>query len=622
MKNILEQFYSNVDNEDTVMSILEKCTYAYYNEEALIDDQAFDEMYDKAKLRYPDNVYFKSVGSSPYGKKIMHKYPMISMQKSKTIEDVEKWLNKISDKKLKLIIEPKIDGISACIVYKKGKLDYIATRGNGLIGQNISHIADYIDDIPKTLKTDSEDWFEVRGELYLPKNTELPNPDNKPLRNLCAGIVNRKSDLDDLRFIRFIAYQLRTDPEIVKNEIEVTDILDQAMPHIVEYNIVDNIKEIEKFYNNYLENIRNKWMYETDGLIITVNDYSERKVINSRWVIDHHNHFDMALKPPSVSKTTTLLGIKWYVKKSGNVVPVGILSPINIGGSIIQNVTLNNYENVERLKLHKNDEVLISKANDVIPFFEKNLTVNESTSPDLIPDKCPSCKTDLSKISVHIVCENPNCTEVRIQRIVRWTRDLDGISEAIIRSLWDNNLIRNIANLYNLKTSDIECLDGFGEKSAAAIISILDKSRDITIVDLLSKLNIHLVGRRAIKKLGIKSIKEFLDFNDSSYKIGQNILEWKSIKDNISLLNDIEKALNIKEPVSTETKGKVCITGSGPKGRKELISDLETMGYEFSSGVTKETDILLCNDINGTSSKLKKARQLGIKLISYDEFFK
>jgi DNA ligase (NAD+) len=594
---------------------------AYYNGQALVDDEVFDSLEDKLKAIDPDNDYFKIVGAPIRGDKVKHLYPMLSQNKAKTIEDVEDWLKKILDKETILVVESKIDGLSIGIVYEKGVIKYIATRGDGVEGRIITHIADYID-IPKTIE--SKERIEVRGELVIYKDAKIPNPENKPLRNIASGLVNRKdSGLEDLKYLNFVAYQLLgTD---IRFESSKLLQLEKIGFNVVKFYDCNSIKQIQECYKDYVKINRNKWPYMTDGLVIIVNDNSLHEEINSKYVVSHHNHYSIALKPIAEGKKTELLGITWNVSKSGNVIPVAKVKPIEIGGSIIQNVTLNNFKNVMKLKLHEGDEVIIEKANEVIPFFKQNLIHHVATDNELIPNFCTSCSNVLIEKGVHLYCDNPQCPEKIIQLITSWCVEckMDQIAEATIRALWDASEIRCIRDLYLLKENNLQSIPGIGKKKIKNLLEQIEKSKNMTIVEFIARLSIEHVGEKGVVKLGIKTIDDFWNFNDDTRVIGKNIIEYrnsnkKSIEDLMKVLN----VTNIETRSEKMSKGVVCMTGKGMLTRNELIKLIEEKGYEFVDSVTKNTNILICEDVNGTSSKLIKAKKNGIKLVSYEEFFK
>ncbi|MBN1499892.1 MAG: hypothetical protein JW982_07050 [Spirochaetes bacterium] len=601
---------------------------AYYNSDTpSISDTEFDELEDRLRELDSDNEYFKTVGiSADDVVKIEHVRPMLSMQKAKTVPEILKWIRKIDPGfKYKYCIEPKIDGLSAACMYRNGKLEYVATRGDGLKGQDISHVAEYITDIPAVISFSSGE-VEVRGELYLPKDT-LYDTGGRPLRNNCVGLINRKENREDLRHVRFASYQITGDADI-ETESEKVEVLKKNGFNSIEIFLPHTLEDFQKYFDLYLESKRKQWLYETDGLIITVDECRNFEDIDSRWVVDHHHHYAIALKPPVESYETSLKGIFWQVSRQGNIIPVANFEPVYIGGARIERATLNNYDNVLKLDLHEGDILLIERANDVIPYIRENIS-SKSREPEnsgnrFILEKCPSCGGTLFENGVHLQCRNENCNEIKIQKILYWVKEsgMETVAEATVRTLFEKGKIASISDLYRLEKKDFEGIEGFGEKKTVKILSEIESSRNTSALDVLSRLGIPLVQKKALKKLGINSIEQFMNFNDSSYVIGRNIIEWKNDRSNIDLLDSLLAFLRISDDSITASKGLVGMTGKGPKGRNELIAEIENLGYEFTGTITKDTGILLCEDVNSGSAKLKKAEKIGVKIMSYDDFFK
>ncbi|MDC7223443.1 MAG: hypothetical protein PQJ60_06845 [Spirochaetales bacterium] len=607
---------------------LEEARLAYYNEGTpLMSDSAFDELEDLLRSLDPGNGYFSTVGSAgeETGGKIVHSIPMLSMGKAKKAADVHKWMDRLDlGEDLVYCLQPKIDGLSATCRYREGKLIYTASRGDGAVGQDISHIAAFMEDIPETIDFTRGD-VEIRGELYLPKDTSYDTK-GKPLRNNCVGLINRKEDREDLKHVRFVCYQIVSDdPELIPpRESEKIALLAREGFHTVEYSRV-TYTDVEGVYESYLEKDRDRWLYETDGLIIAVDDNSLHEEIDGRWVVDHHHHYAIALKPPAAGKETTLLGVEWQISRQGNLIPVANFEAIELGGANLERASLHNAQFVRDLLLAKGDRLIIERANDVIPYVRANLS-NEKRSAEshihiLIPQRCPVCDSPLEDRGVHIHCTNRDCPERRIQSILYWVRqsDMEQIAEGTIRQLYREERVRSIRDLYTLKEEDFVDLEGFGEKKISNFLNQAAKKKHMTALELIGKLGIPLVQQKALKKLGIATLEDFRKFDDDTYIIGQNIIAWREDRENGEFLEELLQVIEIEEG-QTASLGEICMTGKGPLGRKELIARAEQKGYAVGSSVTKATVLLVCDDPEGTSSKLQKARKNGIPLVSYEEF--
>jgi len=608
-----------------IVKLLKEAKDAYYNSDTpIMSDSEFDELEEKLRSIDPKNEYFCIIGTEPSSNdKIKHKIPMLSMGKAKTVNDIASWIKRLELKKNeKFIIEPKIDGLSATCCYKNGKLSYIATRGDGEYGQDISHIAEYVKDIPKSINFTKEE-IEVRGELYLPRNTEF-DTGGRPLRNNCVGLINRKDNRGDLKYVRLAVYQI-TSLESKIYESERIDLLRENGFNAVEYSLAVSIDEIEKFYNLYMDKYRGEWEYETDGLIISIDDRRLFEEIDGRWVLDRHHHYAIALKPPAEFRETILNDVIWQVSRQGNLIPVALFEPVKIGGANLSRATLNNFENVNRLKIERGDTLVVLRANDVIPFIYENKSshTREVFSGELIAKECPSCGSLPVQAGVHLKCTNPECKEQIIQRIIYWVKNcnIENVAEGSIRKLFDLGKIKSIKDIYNLTEEDFFGIEGFAEKKIKNFIKEVKDSRKMTGVEFMSRLGIPLVQKKSLIKMGINTVQEFLDFKDETYVIGRNIIEWRRDDSNRRLIEELVDVLELTDSVTKDSKGKICMTGKGPGNRKDLIDIIESMGYEYSPNVTKDLTILICDDVNGNSSKLTNAKKSGTKLMSYEEFF-
>ncbi|MDA3958924.1 BRCT domain-containing protein [Oceanispirochaeta sp.] len=614
--------------EQELVKLLKEAKEAYYNtDDPILTDAEFDSLEETLRAVNPDNLYFSTVGyQADNSGKITHAEPMLSMGKAKTPQEVFKWMDKLGlPEATKWTIQPKIDGLSASCFYSGGKLQYVATRGDGRIGQDVTTIANFIKDIPGFIDEADHD-IEIRGELYLPKNTDY-DTGGRPLRNNCVGLINRKENRDDLKYVRFVCYQTaRWNPS--ESEAGIIDWLTDMGFHTIEYFSVQSRDDVELLYRTYLDSYREKWLYETDGLIMAVDDNRQHSVIDSRWVVDHHHHYALAIKPPSASKITRLTGVDWQVSRQGALVPVALFEPIQLGGATLVRASLHNNAFVESMALQLGDELRIERANDVIPYVKENLSSatreGELFFSTLAPEKCPACSSPVVEEGVHLKCSNPDCPERRFQTILYWVKEsgMDQVAEGTIRVLFDKKIINNVSDMYRIQSADLEDLEGFGDKKTNNFLTQLEKVRTMQAPALISKLGIPLVQQKALRKLGINSMKDFEDFNDDTFVTGQKIIAWKKNEDNQRFLKDLLEVVHVEDAVVNETKGQVCMTGKGPLGRKEIQKIIEEKGYEFSSSVTNSTSILLCEDAGGSSSKLQKARKNGIRLLSYEDFLK
>ena len=631
-----------MSNIEQIKTKLIQAKEAYYNSDSpIMSDTEFDKLEEQLKMLDPSNDYFSLIGITPYqGRKIKHEIPMLSQMKAKTVNDVFEWQRKnLKDDSIKrFLIEPKIDGLSCAIVYEYGNLKYISTRGDGIDGQNVTHIKDYINTgdklLPQEIKFFSEHKrIEIRGELVILKDNKFFNSvEHKNRRNLVAGLINRKTELEDLKNVSFIAYQLfgLTGLEYEGDKLHILNSFFYTPDSFLFTEGLEN-GWLDKFFDKYVSFYRNDWNFETDGLVIVVDELKRHEEINQNYVIDHHNYFSIALKPSAETAQTTLKEVVWQMSRQGALIPVAIFEPIDLVGATITKASLYNWDQFYKFNFNPGDQIIVSRRNDVIPAIEQNLTKNNCPSPEFLPKKCPFCGSKVEKVGVHLKCTNPiTCTEQQIQKVIYWIKqcEFEEVSEKTIRTLFENGIIYNINDLYFLPNKPelvetMKGLIGFGEKTVKNLLYQIEQSKNMTIIQFIGRLGIPLVQEKSVKNLEIKSYNEFLNFKDTSYIMGQNLINFR--KENMDFISELYNALKVSDiKEETQNKIKVCMTGSDPfkLGRKALIEKIEQKGYEFSETVTKEVKILICEDVNGNSGKLQKARKDGVTLMSYEEFFK
>ena len=675
----------NKNAEELVRQLQEARSYYYQNGESFLSDAEFDELEEALRAIQPAHPYFSTVGiqAEDVGEgKATHSVPMLSMGKAKTLDEAEKWLTRLNlPSSARIVIQPKIDGLSAALHYEKGTLIRVLTRGDGHVGQDISHIAPFMDDIPQTIRF-TQSPVEIRGELHLPKDTQYETG-GKPLRNNCVGLINRKEDRSSLHHVRFLAYQvvwpasghhssgataaseadLAHEPRLASEDGKISvlkkngfytfdnwlspSVVDEENPKTeaqgelffggtdaIDHPPVSSsqpslISWIGEVYQEYLESKRKAWNFETDGLILLVDDNRLHDSIDERWVVDHHHHYALAFKPPAEAKETRLNSVVWQVSRQGNLTPVAQFDPIHLGGATLERASLHNATNVDRLKLAAGDTILVERANDVIPYVRENPTgvLREEGFRDeaIWPEHCPSCASLPEERGVHISCPNPQCRDRVLQGVLYWVRqaEVDQVALKTLEALYDAGKLRSIPDLYALTPADFDGLEGFGEKKIGNFLDQVARSRVTTASKLISRLGIPLVQSKALSKLGIRSLEDFLQFDDASYVIGKNIIEWKNEEGNLSFLEALVQALEIQEEMTPEERrGVICLTGKAPLPRKALVAALEQRGWTVAGAVTKDTILVLCDDVEGSSTKLKKARAANIPIRTYVEVLK
>ena len=608
--------------EKQIIDKLSKASFNYYNGlECTLTDTAFDTLYDELLATYPNSQYLKVVGASAIGKKIKHKNSMISMGKTKDFEGFYKWANKVTqatNSSFRYTCTFKLDGLSGKATYVNGIISKLCTRGDGNIGQDISYLIPYLN-IVKTL-VDVPDYFEVDGEIILPKDNGVYTT---KLRSMAAGIVNRESDLSEAHLLHFVAFNEL--PDTIQYTVTATYTHLETLGFTTTgATSADSPREVEQFFISYEETLREALNYETDGIVIWVDDKQYHYAIDQTWVVSHHHHYNIAWKPESEELETTLEEIQWNLSSQGRMIPKAIFTKIVLGGANHDKATLNNMRNVINLALIPGNRIVVSKRNDIIPCVEENLDKDEYLPID-IPMVCPSCGTVLDVGEVDLTCPNKEyCPGQHLKRIVKFVKELqpDGIGEGIVTSLYHAKVIASIPDLLSITRDNLVGLAGFKKAKIDNVLAAIDTMKHISFVDLINALTIHLVGKKALAKLNITTLGEFMTLEDNGSAISKSIIDWRSKSHNEELLSTLTSIIDIQDHVSLESQGIVVLTGKAHKGRKDLEQELHVMGYVMGKSVTKETMFVVTDDVNGSSSKLVKARKNGVDITTYEEFFK
>ena len=346
----------------------------YYAGQAEITDERFDQLEEKLRRLDPNNPYFLQVGAPVLGPgKILHKVPMKSLKKVKNVEKLSDWLDKRMGSNIDVVIEGKIDGVSLSIKYENQRLASASTRGDGLIGRDVTKIAKNIQDIPQTIPI--RESVEIRGETYLPISTSFrSDKENKSLRNMAAGIVNRKEGTEDARYLKFVAYDCLG--LNFPNEEDKLEYISSFMPNVIQYDKANNVEEVASVWEEYNKTKRKNIDFEIDGLVIKIND----SAIQHKWIGKNPHHPDniTAWKFPIEQKQTILRQVIWTLGEKGKQTPVAIFDPVIIQGRTISKATLHNIKRVQELQLHIGDIISIGLGGDVIPIVVSNITMNIS----------------------------------------------------------------------------------------------------------------------------------------------------------------------------------------------------------------------------------------------------
>jgi len=662
---------------------IKKHNHEYYiNDAPTISDAEYDQLFQtllKLEELFPQ---FKSDDSptSTIGSKILdkfskheHKIPMLSLGNSFSYEDVAEFIERIKrflsiSHFPSIFCEPKIDGVSFSVTYEHGNLTIGSTRGDGYIGENITQNIKTIAHLPHYIKNAPE-FLEVRGEIYIEKqdfellnskqmiegNNKFANP-----RNSAAGSLRQlDTKITASRPLKYFVYAIgySTDQFADNQEQLLAGLSQMGFQTNPLFSLSHSLEEILEFYNK-LQLLRESLAYEIDGVVYKVNDFDFQKRLG---FIARSPRFAIAHKFPAIIGQTKLKGITIQVGRTGTLTPVAELEPINIGGVSVSRATLHNFHEIERLDIRVGDTVLLHRAGDVIPKITGiNLTKRSESLVNFIPpEKCPSCgsKLHIDPIEVILRCDNGlNCPKQLSESIKHFVSknaiDIDGMGTRQVDFFLEKGLIKNPADIFRLRElndssfTKLENMPGWGAKSTQNLFDNIEKSKQVTLTKFIYALGIRHIGESNAKILA----KEFLSarrFFDSMLKLAQGDREIFDLLDNLEGIGNkilidithffecqqnvttINKLLNILDITdfkesshSTTLSGQIIVfTGSLTNiSRSEIKAQAEKMGAKVSSSVSSSTNLVVAGDKSG--SKLKRAIELGIKIISEDEWTK
>lgn len=634
--------------------------YLYYVEEnPSLSDFEYDEMFRELKKLEEENPLLitpdsptQRVGSvstkfEPY----KHKYRLYSLDNSNNYDELIKWYERVTKEVgdgVELVCELKIDGLAISLTYEKGFFTTGVTRGDGIVGENITNNLKTIKAIP--LKLNIQEHIEVRGEIYMPKTSfeklneeNLANGDKifaNP-RNAASGSLRQlDSSITAKRDLSMFCYgsifeNLNIAPKTHYDSImKLKELGFKTNPNI------SAVKDIQGAidYCKEWENKRFELNYATDGVVIKVNNLALQEELGftaraPKWAT--------AFKFPPEEVNTKLLNIEINVGKTGAVTPVAILEPVQLAGSTVSRASLHNFDEIKRLGIKIGDTVLIKKAAEIIPKVIK-VSEHNGTSEFIIPEKCPVCDTLLEtrEGEVNLYCPNSlNCPSQIKAKIEYWVSkeamDIDFVGPSIIEQLFNKNMIKSPADLYALAQQDFMQLDLIQEKSAFNIYNSIQASKTRPLARFLAALSIKHVGKetaqvlashfRVLESIMNSSTDELANIEGIGDKIAQSVYEFFHNQNSLSLLNQlkalgVEPSSEIFEAKSDVLAGKTFVlTGTLQSMKREDASEkIKLLGGKTASSVSKNTSFVVAGESAG--SKLVKAQNLGVIILSEKDF--
>lgn len=645
--------------------------YLYYVLDAPeITDAEYDRMMVRLReleARYPDSIPADSPTQRVGGRassqftEVRHLEPLLSLGNVFSAEELRAFDERVrsglpAGSKVEYVMEPKIDGLACSLIYENGKLVRAATRGDGVVGENVTANVRTIRSIPLTLKVPEgeavPELLDVRGEVYMPRQafmrlneqraergeSEFANP-----RNAAAGSLRQLDpQVTASRSLSFFAYYLVGEGAQPKHSESLALLARYGFKVSENYKVVENIDEAIKYIGDFNE-LRQGLSYDTDGAVIKVNDVYQQRILGAtgkdpRWAT--------AYKYPPEQAETTLEDIDWRVGRTGVLTPTAVLTPVKLSGSVISRAILHNEDFIRAKDIRIGDRVVINKAGEIIP--EVLRVVAEKRTGDEkeveIPSVCPECgwRVERQGEEAAIRCTNPHCPalgrEGLIHFVSRDAMNIDGCGPSVINALLDAGLVRDAADLYSLRKEDLLKLERMGEKSADNLLAALAESKKNELDKLLFALGIRHVGAKvarilatefgSMEKLQQAQPEELAQIRDIGDKIAESAVTWLNVPANIDLVERLAAAgltMTFTPPASQEDNpffGKTLVfTGTMPTlGRAEAKTMAQDVGAKVSGSVSKKTDYVIAGAEAG--SKLEKAQQLGVTVIDEAEFLR
>lgn len=636
----------------------------------VISDYEYDQLFKKLldfEKKYPELVTPDSpsqrVGAKPLDafEKVAHRQPMLSLSNSYSPEDifdfderVKKFLNTEED--IEYFAELKFDGLSMELIYENGLLVRALTRGDGTVGEDVTQNVKTIKGIPLKLPAEAPTLLEVRGEVLIFKadfaalneqqqengQTVFANP-----RNAAAGTIRQlDSRITAARPLKFLGYALGATSELhLATQAQIGDLfvslkiptMAGRTPNLV--RVCKGPQAVVDFYKE-IEQLRSKLDFDIDGVVIKVNSLRLQEDLG---LIARSPRWATAAKFKPEQATTTIEDIVIQVGRTGALTPVAIMTPVKVGGVTITNATLHNQEEIDRKDIRIGDTVIVQRAGDVIP--EVVSVVPEKRQKDsqafVIPDQCPACNSQAEKLESEVVkrCTNPLCTAILKEGlkhfVSRRAMNMDKIGDRLIETLVDNKLVQKYSDLFYLQKSELLALERQGEKSVENILKSIEGAKKVHLSRFIYAFGIRFVGEQTAKHLAdhFGTLESFLNAKDEDLlgipeigpKVSLSIQKWLN---NTEIKEDIARILKagvVIEKPQRNTEGPLSglsflVTGTLPVKRDEAKDFIESHGGKILSSVSSKLSYLVVGDDPG--SKVEKAQNLGVKIISWDDLLK
>lgn len=634
-----------------LIHLLNEASKAYYAEDReIMSNVEYDALYDELvaleeetgtvlALSPTVNVGYEAVDGLP---KETHESPMLSLDKTKDREALRDWLNGHE-----ALLSWKLDGLTIVLTYENGSLSKAVTRGNGEVGEVVTNNAKTFINLPHKIAYKGK--LVVRGEAVISYddferiNAEIPEEGAKYKnpRNLCSGSVRQlNNEITAKRSVRFIAFNFVGSDDNYLYRSEQFEFLKEQGFEVVEYHKVNEATILDRI--QYFADTISAYPIPSDGLVLTYDDIEYGRSLGRTAKFPRDA---IAFKWADELATTHLLDIEWSPSRTGLINPVAIFEPVELEGTTVSRASVHNISIVKSLELGIGDEITVYKANMIIPQIKDNFTRSGKLT---IPCECPACGNETQIKNENgvetLYCINEACPAKSIKRFTLFvSRDamkIDGMSEATLEKFLAVGFIKRFGDIYRLANyKDAICeMEGFGQKSYDKMISSIEKSRNVLLPNLIYALGILNVGLSNakiickafdydIEKIKVATVEELSEIDSVGEVIARSVVSYFTDEDKLSEFNDLYSELVIGIPEKVEGNDNVSgktfvITGSlnTYENRNALKDLIESLGGKVAGLVSAKTDYLINNDVTSNSSKNKKAKELGVSIISENDF--
>lgn len=624
-----------------------------------LDDYEYDLLYHELldlEEKYPDlktaDSPTQKVGGAASLKfePVKHIVQMGSLQDVFSYEELFEFDERVRSviEKPEYVVEPKIDGLSVSLEYRNGVFVRGSTRGDGFVGEDVTHNLMTINSIPKRINCPEVSYLELRGEVYISKDTFRKLVDAQEIvgerpfknpRNAAAGSLRQKDPkISAKRGLDIFIFNIQQcEGKTFTTHSETLDFVKElGFPVSVSYNrykniidAVDNIKFIGENRENY--------NFDIDGAVIKVNSLADREILGAtakypKWAV--------AFKYPPEEKITTLLNIEVQVGRTGAITPTAVFEPIQLAGTVVSRAVLHNQDFIDAKDINIGDKIIVRKAGEIIPEVVALAEKGPNPGTFRLPEYCPACGTKAVREDDEAVlrCPNPDCPAQLLRNLIHFASrdamDIDGMGPAVLTMLVDRGIIKSQADIYSLKPEDISSAERMGEKSAANLMASIEKSKKAGLSRLLFALGIRNIGQKAADALAqnfgtmdavmTASSEDISAIDGFGDVMAKSLIEYFSLPQSKKLIEKLKEHGVLMEAEKKVVSDKLhgftfVLTGTLPTmSRDEASAIIIASGGKVASSVSKKTDYVLAGEKAG--SKLNKAESLGIKIIDENEF--